>query len=234
MQFIVLNENKEPEVFAIVYARPGLCGESQKLTLGSYRSQQLVLKEVASIEIAPDCTCIFYENADGTGQTAATDGVLQDFAELPFIPHVFLLLPHVSCIKNGKVVQRFFAGTYPVELLQNYDEIRIPKMNRITWDDAQKVSLTNGTFHSSELPNDAKNFCVTVEGVIRESAEGEMTHEELLQVAAGAEENTRSGQLDQCYIQGCEAQVCAADTCAIQACPSNACITNVIPVVGLI
>ena len=234
MQFIVLNENKEPEFFATVYAKPGLSGESQKLTLGSYRRQQLVLKEIGSMSIAPDCTCIFYENTDGSGKSAATDGVIDDFATLPFVPHAFLLLPHVSCLKNGQVAQRFFAGTYPAGLLRDYDEIHIPKMSRITWDGAQEVSLVDGTFSPAELPQDAKNFCVTVEGVVRETAEGEMTHEELLQVAAGAEENAAGGNLGQCLVQGCEAQVCAVDSCVVQACPSNACITNVIPIVGLI
>lgn len=236
MQFVVLNENQEPETFAVMYANPGLQGESQKMTLGSYRREQLMLKEIASMDIMPDCTCIFYEKADGTGKCASADGSVDDLARLGFVPEAFLLLPHVSCLKSGEVKQRLLFGRYPASILKEYDTIRIPKMSGISWECEPEVSLTEGEYPVSELPQTAQFFFVSVEGVIQSEAEQELSYEELLNVAAGAEEQAggKGGRFDQCFFNSCDAQACAADLCAVQACPGNACVTNMIPVVGLI
>ena len=232
MQFIVLNEDRTPETFAEIFAEVDFGGESQKLALGSFRKDQLILKNAESVRIAPDCTCIFYENPDGSGKNAAADGSVRDLAELGFVPTAFLLLPHISCEKDGKVVRELFAGTYEGSLLDGFDTIRVPKMSSVTLEKSggEQQTLTDGVFSVTELPC-AEKLTVTVKGVILDDQDKELSYEELMQVAAGTED--RSEMQKNC-IEGCSAQVCAANICQLQACPANACITNLIPFVGMI
>ncbi len=240
MQFVVLNDARQTEYFGTAYAQPDFMGESQKLTLGSYRREQLALNNIGSIRMQADCTCILYENADGTGKSAATDGEIEDFSGLGFVPQAFLLLPHVSCYRDGQLRQRFFIGRYAPALLLEYDRIRVPKASAVVFEgverDGKVFSVSNGEFEVADLPKDAKSLVVSVEGVLKKEPEGELSYEQLMQVAAGAEEAMDSPNVggSMCMVDACAAHACAIDSCAVQGCPANACVTNVIPVVGLI